>query len=149
MTEKLILFLARGLGSGLLKPAPGTWGSLTAVLLGGICYFLTKQGLPLWFILIAAGLGIFICDQGEKYLQKHDAPEIVWDEFVGMWIAMWQVPVWLWPVSFILFRFFDISKIGPIKTIQDLDGGLGIMADDVLAGIIGRLVLAVVIFFLF
>ena len=59
------------------------------------------------------------------------------------------MPVWLWPVAFALFRFFDISKIGPIKTIQDLDGGLGIMADDVLAGIIGRLVLAVVIFFLF
>lgn len=148
MTEKLIVFLARGLGSGLLKPAPGTWGSLAAVFLGGLWFFLAKQSMPLWFIFIAAGLGIFICDKGEKYLQKHDAPEIVWDEFVGMWIAMWQVPVWLWPVAFALFRFFDISKIGPIKTIQDLDGGLGIMADDVLAGIASRIILAVVMMFI-
>ena len=148
MMEKLIVFLARGLGSGLLKPAPGTWGSLAAVLLGAFWYCLTKQGIPLWFILASAVLGIYICDKGEKYLQKHDAPEIVWDEFVGVWIAMWQVPVWLWPVSFILFCIFDISKIGPIKTIQDLNGGLGIMADDILAGIISRLILAAVMIFI-
>jgi phosphatidylglycerophosphatase A len=52
-------------------------------------------------------------------------------------------------VAFVLFRLFDISKIGPVGKIQDLPGGLGIMADDVLAGIMGRLVLAVVMFFVF
>jgi phosphatidylglycerophosphatase A len=62
---------------------------------------------------------------------------------------MWHVPLILTPVAFVLFRLFDISKIGPVGKIQDLPGGLGIMADDVLAGIMGRLVLAVVMFFVF
>ena len=90
-----------------------------------------------------------VCDSGEKTLGVHDASEIVYDEWIGMWITMWHVPLILTPVAFVLFRLFDISKIGPVGKIQDLPGGLGIMADDVLAGIIGRLVLAVVIFFLF
>ena len=79
----------------------------------------------------------------------HDAPEIVFDEWIGMWITMWNVPLILAPVAFLLFRLLHISKIGPIGKIQDLPGGLGIMADDVLAGIIGRIILAVVMFFFF
>jgi phosphatidylglycerophosphatase A len=66
-----------------------------------------------------------------------------------MWITMWHVPLIMTPVAFVLFRLFDISKIGPVGKIQDLPGGFGIMADDVLAGIMGRLVLAVVMFFVF
>lgn len=146
--NKLILFLARGCGSGLLHPAPGTWGSLAAFLIGVIWSWFFG-GIPLWFIVIAGLLGIYICDSGEKQLGIHDAPEIVFDEWIGMWITMWAVPLVLTPVAFLLFRFFDISKLGPIGKIQDLPGGLGIMADDVLAGIAGRLVLAVVMFFFF
>ena len=146
--NKLILFLARGCGSGLLHPAPGTWGSLAAFLIGVIWSWFFG-GIPLWFIVIAGLLGVYICDSGEKQLGSHDAPEIVFDEWIGMWITMWAVPLVLTPVAFLLFRFFDISKLGPIGKIQDLPGGLGIMADDVLAGIAGRLVLAVVMFFFF
>ena len=146
--NKLILFLARGCGSGLLHPAPGTWGSLAAFLIGVIWSWFFG-GIPLWFIVIAGLLGIYICDSGEKQLGIHDAPEIVFDEWIGMWITMWAVPLVLTPVAFLLFRFFDISKLGPIGKIQDLPGGLGIMADDVLAGIAGRVVLAVVMFFFF
>ncbi len=146
--NKLILFLARGCGSGLLHPAPGTWGSLAAFLIGVIWSWFFG-GIPLWFIVIAGLLGVYICDSGEKQLGIHDAPEIVFDEWIGMWITMWAVPLVLTPVAFLLFRFFDISKLGPIGKIQDLPGGLGIMADDVLAGIAGRLVLAVVMFFFF
>lgn len=85
--------------------------------------------------MIAGLLGVYICDSGEKQLGIHDAPEIVFDEWIGMWITMWAVPLVLTPVAFLLFRFFDISKLGPIGKIQDLPGGLGIMADDVLADI--------------
>lgn len=146
--DKVILFLARGCGSGLLHPAPGTWGSLAAFLIGVIWSWFFG-GIPLWFIVIAGLLGVYICDSGEKQLGIHDAPEIVFDEWIGMWITMWAVPLVLTPVAFLLFRFFDISKLGPIGKIQDLPGGLGIMADDVLAGIAGRLVLAVVMLFFF
>lgn len=146
--DKVVLFLARGCGSGLLHPAPGTWGSLAAFLIGVIWSWFFG-GIPLWFIVIAGLLGVYICDSGEKQLGIHDAPEIVFDEWIGMWITMWAVPLVLTPVAFLLFRFFDISKLGPIGKIQDLPGGLGIMADDVLAGIAGRLVLAVVMFFFF
>ena len=145
--EKALLFLARGCGSGLIHPAPGTWGSAAALLIGLVWGFF--GGMPLWFILIAGIAGIYICDSGEKTLRVHDASEIVYDEWIGMWIAMWNVPLILTPVAFALFRLFDISKVGPIGKIQDLNGGLGIMADDVLAGIISRIILAVPIYFFF
>ncbi|MBR4944699.1 MAG: phosphatidylglycerophosphatase A [Peptococcaceae bacterium] len=145
--EKTMLFLARGCGSGLIHPAPGTWGSLAALAIGLIWGFF--GGMPLWFILLAGVAGIYICDSGEKTLGVHDASEIVFDEWIGMWIAMWNVPLILAPVAFALFRLFDISKVGPIGKIQNLNGGLGIMADDVLAGIISRIILAVPIYFFF
>ena len=141
--DKLVLFLAHGCGSGLLRPAPGTWGSLAALLIGIVWSFF--GGMPWWFIVLAGIAGIYICDSGEKQLGVHDASEIVFDEWIGMWITMWSVPLILTPVAFALFRLFDISKIGPIGKIQDLPGGLGIMADDVLAGILGRIVLALVL----
>ena len=145
--EKTMLFLARGCGSGLLHPAPGTWGSAAALCIGLVWSFF--GGMPLWFILLAGIAGIYICDSGEKTLGVHDASEIVYDEWIGMWISMWSVPLILTPVAFLLFRLFDISKFGPIGKIQDLPGGLGIMADDVLAGIISRIILAVPIYFFF
>ena len=145
--DKTMLFLARGCGSGMLRPAPGTWGSLAAFFIAlGWSFF---GGMPLWFIALAGVAGIYICDSAEKQLGVHDASEIVFDEWIGMWITMWHVPLILTPVAFILFRLFDISKIGPVGKIQDLPGGLGIMADDVVAGIIGRIILVVVIVFLF
>lgn len=147
IVDKIILFLARGCGSGLLHPAPGTWGSLAALLIGVLWGF--AGGIPWWFIVAAGLAGIYICDSGEKQLGVHDASEIVFDEWIGMWITMWNVPLVLVPVAFLLFRLFDISKLGPIGKIQELPGGLGIMADDVLAGICGRLVLAVVMLVLF
>jgi len=139
--NNLLLFLARGCGSGLLHPAPGTWGSFAAWLVGVICILLGHP-IPLWFIVIAAVVGVYICDSGEKQLGVRDAPEIVFDEWVGMWITMWAVPLVLTPVAFALFRLFDITKVGPIDKAQDFPGGLGIMADDVLAGIVGRIVMA-------
>ena len=145
--EKTMLFLARGCGSGLIHPAPGTWGSLAALVIGIVWGFF--GGMPLLFIVLAGLAGIYICDSGEKTLGVHDASEIVFDEWIGMWIAMWSVPLVLTPVAFALFRLFDISKVGPIGKIKSLNGGLGIMAEDVLAGIISRLILAVPIYFFF
>ena len=143
--EKVCLFLARGLGSGLLKPAPGTWGSLVAVI---IAYFIH---LPWWFILLSGVLAVYICDVAEKVLGVPDASEIVLDEFIGMWITCWAIPhhIVLYILAFALFRLFDITKVFPVDNVQSLPGGLGVVADDVVAGIMGRIVMAIVIFIWF
>lgn len=135
------LFLARGLGAGLLKPAPGTWGSLAAVILAYFFQF------PLWFIVLAGCISIYACDVAEKLLGVHDAPEIVLDEFIGMWIACWAIPhsIPLFILAFALFRLFDITKIFPVNNMQSLPGGWGIVMDDVVAGIMARIVMAVII----
>lgn len=132
-----INFLALGLGSGLSPKAPGTAGSLLAVCL----YMLFLQQLPLWaflgIILVAAFAGIAICGYTAKQLGVDDHPAIVWDEFAGQWIALICVVDWVSALgAFVLFRIFDIAKPGPIGWLdKKLHSGLGIMADDLLAGI--------------
>ena len=132
-----IHFLAFGLGSGLAPKAPGTFGTLAA-----IPFYLLFQYLPLWnyglVLLVSMVLGIWLCDRTSKDLGVHDHPGIVWDEFVGYWITMFAAPAgWLWVViGFVLFRIFDIWKPWPISFLdKKVHGGLGIMIDDVMAGI--------------
>lgn len=129
--------LAFGFGSGVAPKAPGTWGTLAAVP-----FFLLLQDLPLLaylaVILVSTLVGVWLCDVTAKDLGVHDHPGIVWDEFVGFFITMIAAPSgWLWLViGFILFRLFDILKPWPINAIdKEVDGGLGIMLDDVLAGV--------------
>ena len=136
-----IHLLAFGLGSGLSPKAPGTVGTLAAVLL----YIPLAHAPVLVYslvLLIAFGLGILICEITSKDLGVHDHGGIVWDEFVGYWITMFMVPVsWIWiAVGFLLFRLFDIVKPWPIKWVdKQVEGGIGIMLDDVLAGIMAAL----------
>ncbi len=83
-------------------------------------------------------IGIKICDYAAKQLGEHDFGGIVWDEISGLLITMWAVPFTGYNLlaGFILFRFFDIVKPWPIKWVdQKVHGGLGIMLDDVLAGV--------------
>jgi phosphatidylglycerophosphatase A len=130
-------FLAFGFGSGLAKFAPGTFGTLAAIPI----YLLMVQ-LP-WLIyalitLVAFVIGIHICQVTSDDLQVHDFSGIVWDEFVGFWITMFLIPPqWQWILlGFILFRFFDIVKPWPIRFLdKHVQGGFGIMIDDVLAGL--------------
>jgi len=129
--------LAFGFGSGLAPRAPGTVGTLAA-----LPFFLLLSTLPLWaytaMVLAAAVLGVVICGVASRRLGVHDHPGIVWDEFVGVWIALWAVPVTpVWILSgFILFRVLDIFKPWPIKTVdRTVTGGVGIMLDDILAGV--------------
>lgn len=141
-----IHLIAFGFGSGLAPKAPGTFGTLAA-----IPFYLFMQHLSLSTYLIvvvlALGLGIWICGESAKRLGEHDYGGIVWDEFVGFWITMIAAPTgWVWVVvGFILFRFFDIVKPYPIKVIDEkVQGGLGIMLDDVLAGIMALIGLQLV-----
>ena len=129
--------LAFGFGSGLSPKAPGTAGTLLAIPF----YLLIAQWTLFHysiFILLAAVLGVWICGVASRQLQVHDHPGIVWDEFVGFWITMWAVPVdWVWIVAgFLVFRVYDIAKPWPVSLLdRKVGGGLGIMIDDVLAGV--------------
>ena len=129
-------FLAFGFGSGLFAKAPGTAGTLLGIL---AWMFLVNLSLVTYIIVIviAALAGIYFCGKTARDLNVHDHSGIVWDEIVGIWLAMILVPVtWGWIfVSFLLFRFFDILKPWPISWIdKNISGGIGIMADDLLAG---------------
>jgi phosphatidylglycerophosphatase A len=138
-----IHLLAFGFGSGAAPKAPGTWGTLAAVLI----YWPLSQLSPehyLLMLLVASVMGIYICGQTARDLGVHDHGSIVWDEFVGFWITMFAAPVgWVWVVvGFVLFRFFDIIKPWPISWIdKKITGGFGIMLDDVIAGVMAAVVL--------
>jgi len=131
------LMLAFGFGSGLSPKAPGTMGTLAAIPL----WWLLAQ-LPLStylvVVLVAAVAGILICGRAADRLGVHDHGGIVWDEFVGFWIAMAALPV-TWQsliLGFVLFRLFDILKPWPISWLdRRVSGGFGIMIDDVIAGL--------------
>lgn len=129
--------LALGLGSGCLPRAPGTFGTLVAIPL----YLLLQSLAPWWYALVTLVLlvlGIFLCGHTARALGVHDHPAIVWDEIVGYLITLFMAPPGWVPVilGFILFRLFDILKPWPIRSIdRQVAGGLGIMLDDVLAGV--------------
>ncbi len=139
-----VLFLAFGFGSGLAKKAPGTCGTIAAIPV----YYLLAQIHSLWIYsiltIIATVVGVWLCDVAAKKLDEHDVGGIVWDEVAGYLITMWFVP-YSWQamiLGFMLFRIFDILKPQPIKWIdKQVHGGLGIMLDDVLAGIFAGVVL--------
>ncbi len=130
-------FLAFGFGSGLAPKAPGTFGTLAAVPLYWALSHLSLGYFTL-AVVITFILGIWICGEASKQLGVHDHGGIVWDEFVGYWITMWALPnSWPWIIAgFIAFRIFDIAKPWPIGWLdKKVDGGFGIMIDDVVAGL--------------
>jgi len=135
--------LAFGFGSGLSPKAPGTAGTIVALLL----YLpLSQLSLPLYIVVTAVAtlVGIWLCGVTSRDLGVHDHGGIVWDEFAGFWITMIAAPAgWIWLVlGFILFRVLDILKPWPIKWVDSkIHGGIGIMLDDVLAGIMAALCL--------
>ena len=136
-----IHLLAFGFGAGLSPKAPGTVGTIVAVLI-----YLVLPSMPTiiyaGLILLSFVIGIWICGKTAEDLGVHDHGGIVWDESVGYWITMFMAPSGLFWVllGFVLFRLLDIFKPWPIKWAdKELAGGLGIMLDDVLAGIMAAL----------
>ncbi len=114
-----------------------------------IPFYLLMVQLPfaayLVITLVAALIGITICQKTSDDMGVHDHGSIVWDEFVGFWITMAIAPVasWEWVLTgFVLFRFFDMVKPWPISWLdKHVHGGLGIMVDDILAGFMAMIVL--------
>ena len=148
--DKFYLVLATGFGSGYSPFASGTAGSAVAILLYLLIHPLLSGSqwvLGLVFLLGVLALSIRCSDVAEKYFGKKDDGRIVIDEFLGQWVALYLIPFSWWaPVAaFFLFRFFDIVKPFPAGRSQRLPGGLGIVLDDVFAGIYSNLALQVVI----
>lgn len=137
--------LAFGLGTGLSPVAPGTCGSLLGV-------FLAWVSLPLPFemrvlvavILVAAGF--WLCGESARRIGVRDHSGIVWDEIAAMYLVLLVTPpsIALWALAFGLFRLFDIWKPWPIRDLDHrLDGGAGIMLDDLAAALYAALIPAV------
>ena len=127
---------------GHLRPAPGTIGSLVA-LSSGYLIANFSLGVLVAAILALSILGIFAAERYSQRTGKKDASEVIIDEVAGQWIPLVIIPLEIdWYIAaFLLFRFFDISKIGPIGHAETFTGGVGVMADDLMAGILAALVL--------
>ncbi len=127
---------------GHLRPAPGTIGSLVAL---GTGYLIASfsLGALVAAILAISILGTFAAERYGQYTGKKDASEIIIDEIAGQWIPLVIIPleIYWYIAAFILFRFFDISKIGPVGHAEKFIGGIGVMLDDLVAGILAALVL--------
>ncbi|TNF18210.1 MAG: phosphatidylglycerophosphatase A [Rhodobacteraceae bacterium] len=134
--------------SGYLRPAPGTWGTLAALPLGWLVAELTGFYGFVLATAIAFGLGLWATGEETRGKADHDPGEIVIDELVGVWIALMPVvygasvmgaallalyPGWI--AAFVLFRLFDIWKPGPVGWADRQGGPMGVMLDDVIAGV--------------
>ena len=140
-------FFAFGFGSGLSPIAPGTIGTLV-----GIPIYLLLSSLELYLyifaLIIISIVGIITAGRSARLLETHDHGGIVIDEICGYLVTMLFAPSgWVWILlGFVLFRVFDIFKPWPISWLdRDIGGGLGIVADDLMAGIYALLSLQLVV----
>lgn len=138
--------LALGFGIGCARRAPGTLGTVIGV---AAYVAAVPLSLPAYLGLTAAlfALGVYLCGVTARALGVHDHPAIVWDEIVGYLITMTAAPPgWPWLVAgFLLFRLLDIAKPWPIRWLdRNVTGGIGVMLDDAVAGIMAAALLHLV-----
>ena len=129
---------------GYLPVAPGSFGSLAALFL---YYFLKGSPIALGIAIVACFLlGLLSAGKAEKLFGGKDSDEIIIDEFTGMLVSLYLLPPNMGYVvgAFLLFRFFDIVKPRPVDSLERLKGGLGVMADDLMAGLYTNLILQLV-----
>ena len=142
--ERLGIVIATWFGSGLLKPAPGTWGSAAAV---PFAWIIASNAGPLALIPAAAlffVVGVWAANIYDRKTGGHDASEIVVDEVVGVWLTLAVISPSLlgYSIGFALFRLFDIVKPWPVRWADGkVSGGFGVMLDDVLAAVYAALCL--------
>ena len=130
-------------GAGLGKPGPGTWGSVAAVLLwalAGILLHASPQKLLVLLcsgILLSVAFGIPAATIAARESGRHDPGFVVIDEVAGQWITLlWSPADWRHGlIALVLFRFFDITKPFPVRRLERLPGGWGIVLDDLAAGL--------------
>jgi len=131
------LLLGFGFGFGLIKPGPGTWGTLLGLVLF-IPLLLWSETAAWVLFVLSVVFGSWICGKAAAIVGVHDHGGIVWDEFAGIWLVLLLLPEQtplMWLFAFVAFRLFDIFKPWPINWADTkVHGGTGIMLDDLLAG---------------
>lgn len=147
--EKLALCLSFWFGAGLMPVAPGTFGTLSAfplvIVMSWIGVF--YQALVLVIFVLGA---VWLAGVSQKLLERDDPPEVVIDEVAGLLLTLFLLPSsWLTlSLGLVLFRFFDIFKPFPIRRLEKkIKGGMGVVLDDLLAGVYANLSLRLLIFF--
>ena len=141
------VLLARGFGVGCSPIAPGTLGTVVAVPLVCLQLLLSTE-VFLVFVLIFVLGAVYVASVAEKQMDGTDDPSIVVDEMAGFLIAMAYVPLTVWSMlaGFVLFRAFDIFKPPPVNTVErKFSGGLGIVGDDLVAGLMTNVLLQLAI----
>ena len=156
---KLSKFISTFFYIGFLRPAPGTWGSITGIILAYILLITIGFSAFCLILLLVILIGFWSTENYiKKNSEKSDPSEVVIDEVIGQWIAILPLGymlnfdaflseglwfVWIW--AFVSFRFFDIIKLGLIGWADNLDGALGVLLDDILAGIAAGVTVAVLV----
>ena len=142
----MVMLLATGFGSGMIRPYSGSWGSIPPTFLA---WAIQRQGNDLVFIastLAVIAISIWAADRAEP-LFGHDSGRIVIDEWAGIFVCYLGLPAQMWimiPV-FVLFRIFDVWKPWPARRLESLPGGLGVTADDLMAAVYTNLAVRVVL----
>jgi len=147
LRDGVAIFFASGLGSGFIPLAPGTWGSLVGVGLVWKFWGNSLFGQLTWVVLLGA-LGVWVSGVTCQYFKKQDCQYIVIDEIVGLMITMIGIPITSYGlvVGFLLFRFFDVVKPIPVNWVdRKVKNGLGVMLDDVVAGLYGNLIMHLIL----
>lgn len=143
--RKLLMLMATFFYTGYLPIAPGTWASLVTTLL---VYFIKPYREAPYYVQIPVIVFIFVigipaAGAAEKHLKKKDPRPCVIDEVAGQMVSLLFIPhnVYFYAAAFLLFRFFDILKPFPVNRAERIPGGLGIMLDDIVAGLYALAVL--------
>lgn len=135
LTDHVVLFVAEGFGLGRIPVMPGTFGSLWGLPLGWLLGF----GVPVWgrlgIGLLMFLVGIPLCGRAARLRGGKDPSSVVWDEMAAFPLvyAFIEISPFMLVAGFIIFRFFDILKPPPVRYVERLGGGLGIMIDDTVA----------------
>lgn len=137
--DRVVVAVSSAFGLGAVPFAPGTWGTLGAF---PIWWTLNDQPVEVWAVAVFSifWLAVGICGQAERLYGEHDVSAIVIDEVVGMLVCVFAFPLtWKTGVlGFVVFRFFDIVKPPPVRWFdRHVNGGLGVVLDDVVAGALG------------
>lgn len=151
MTSRQVVarVLATWFGCGYWPWGPGTVGSAAAVLIAIVLHH--HAGIDPWILGLAGvltlPLSIWACSVEAETSGRKDPQHVVLDEVVGQWITLSAAATFDWKtalIGFALFRIFDITKPAPARKMESLPGGIGIMADDVMAGVYGAVVMALI-----
>lgn len=141
LSRPFYVYIATVFGLGFYSSMPGTLGSFAACTLNAFI------DIPLWLIFLVTVIGVWTSDLSEKFLGMTDPSCVIIDEVVGMWLSVYLLPKGFLVPGFFLFRLVDILKPFPVSLMEKLPGGWGIMADDIVGGILVNIFLQIIKFY--